>query len=165
MTHLDRERISPQRTLDALAVERTRCSAIEARRAREQATKARGAGSRGAEPTALVTSIDERRDLSAQWTASSKRLAPADIGERARRKRLALPSALSGALRGRCAMVAAIRQPSSRFGTAIVRNGVEVGVPRAAVGSSTRVVAFRAVHSYGNLSSSSTASGRSRSAT
>jgi septal ring factor EnvC (AmiA/AmiB activator) len=164
MTHLDRERIqSHKRTLDALAEERGRLqSRSEALDSLElQATKARAALERAVQTrSALVTSIDERRDLNAQWTseleAAQQRLQSSVTTLDAKAGALpirpfqgALPWPVRGAIASRFG-----RQPSSRFGTAIVRNGIEVG---CAEGQPVRVVhegvvAFAGQFTgYGNL--------------
>ena len=164
MTHLDRERIqSHQRTLDALAEERRTLQARSQQLAtlEEQATKARAALDRAVQSrSALVASIDERRDLNAQWTseleAAQQRLQASVTALDANAVALpirpfqgALPWPVRGPISSRFG-----RQPSSRFGTAIVRNGIEVG---AAEGQMVRVVhegvvAFAGQFTgYGNL--------------
>jgi septal ring factor EnvC (AmiA/AmiB activator) len=164
MTHLDRERIqSHKRTLDALAEERR---TLQARSQQldgleQQATKARAALDRAVQSrTALVASIDARRDLNVQWTSeleaaqqrlqSSVNALDADAGALPIRPfQGALPWPVRGAVSSRFG-----RQPSSRFGTAIVRNGIEVG---SAEGQPVRVVhegvvAFAGQFTgYGNL--------------
>jgi septal ring factor EnvC (AmiA/AmiB activator) len=138
MTHLDRERIqSHKRTLDALADERRTLQTRSAELAKleEQATRARAALDRAVQSrTALVASIDARRDLNAQWTseleAAQQRLqssVAALDGNAAlplRPFQGALPWPARGAISSRFG-----RQPSSRFGTSIVRNGVEISCP------------------------------------
>jgi murein hydrolase activator len=164
MTHLDRERIQAhKRTLDALAEERRtlqeRTTVLEA--LEQQATKARAALDRAVQSrTTLVASIDERRDLNAQWTseleAAQQRLQASVTTLDANAVALpirpfqgALPWPLRGAISSRFG-----RQPSSRFGTAIVRNGIEIG---SAEGQPVRVVHEGAVAfagqftGYGNL--------------
>jgi septal ring factor EnvC (AmiA/AmiB activator) len=164
MTHLDRERIqSHKHTLDALAEERrtlqARSQQLDA--LEQQATKARTALDRAVQSrTALVASIDERRDLNAQWTseleAAQQRLQSSVSALDANAMALpirpfqgALPWPVRGAISSRFG-----RQPSSRFGTAIVRNGIEVG---SAEGQPVRVVhegvvAFAGQFTgYGNL--------------
>jgi septal ring factor EnvC (AmiA/AmiB activator) len=147
MTHLDRERIQAhKRTLDALAEEQrtlqARSQVLDA--LEQQATKVRAALDRAVQTrTALVASIDERRDLNAQWTseleAAQQRLQTSVTALDANAAALpirpfqgALPWPVRGAVRSRFG-----RQPSSRFGTSIVRNGIEVGV---ADGQPVRVV-------------------------
>jgi septal ring factor EnvC (AmiA/AmiB activator) len=163
MTHLDRERIqSHKRTLDALAEERRTLQARSQELAtlEAQATKARAALDRAVQSrTALVASIDARRDLNAQWTseleAAQQRLqssVTALDGNAAlplRPFQGALPWPVRGAISSRFG-----RQPSSRFGTSIVRNGVEIscadGQPVRAVHEG--VVAFAGQFTgYGNL--------------
>ena len=164
MTHLDRERIqSHKRTLDALAEERRTLQARSQQLAtlEEQATKARAALDRAVQNrTALVASIDERRDLNAQWTseleAAQQRLQTSVTALDANAVALpirpfqgALPWPVRGAVSSRFG-----RQPSSRFGTSIVRNGIEVAL---AEGQPVRVVhegvvAFAGQFTgYGNL--------------
>ena len=146
MTHLDRERIqSHKRTLDALAAERKTLEArsLQLATLEQQATKARAALDRAVQSrTALVASIDERRDLNAQWTseleAAQQRLQSSvnalDAGAALplRPFQGALPWPVRGAVGSRFG-----RQPSSRFGTSIVRNGIEVS---CAEGTPVRVV-------------------------
>jgi murein hydrolase activator len=134
MTHLDRERIqSHKRTLDALAEERRTLLARSQELAtlEEQATRARAALDRAVQTrTALVASIDARRDLNAQWTseleAAQQRLQTSVTALDGAALPLrpfqgALPWPVRGAIGSRFG-----RQPSSRFGTSIVRNGVEI---------------------------------------
>ena len=111
------------------------------RRSKTQATKARAALDRAVQSrTALVASIDERRDLNAQWTseleAAQQRLQSSVNGARRRRAALplrpfqgALPWPVRGAVSSRFG-----RQPSSRFGTSIVRNGIEVNCAEGTAG-------------------------------
>jgi septal ring factor EnvC (AmiA/AmiB activator) len=164
MTHLDRERIqSYQRTLDALAREREtlKVRAIQLATLQEQAARARVALDRAVQArSALVTSIDERRDLNAQWTSelqtAQQRLATSvtqlDTSAAALPMRPfqgALPWPARGGVSSRFG-----RQPSSRFGTSIIKNGIEIGV---AEGQPVRavhegVVAFAGQFTgYGNL--------------
>jgi septal ring factor EnvC (AmiA/AmiB activator) len=164
MTHLDRERIqSHKRTLDALAEERRTLQTRTQQLASlgEQATKARAALDRAVQNrSALVASIDARRDLNAQWTSelegAQQRLQTSVTALDASAGALpirpfqgALPWPLRGAISSRFG-----RQPSSRFGTSIVRNGIEVA---SAEGQPVRVVhegvvAFAGQFTgYGNL--------------
>jgi murein hydrolase activator len=163
MTHLDRERIqSHKRTLDALAEERQtlQVRSLQLKTLGDQATKARAALDRAVQHrSALVTSIDERRDLNAQWTseleAAQQRLQSsvdaldANAALPLRPFQGALPWPVRGAISSRFG-----RQPSSRFGTSIVRNGIEVS---SAEGQPVRVVhegvvAFAGQFTgYGNL--------------
>jgi murein hydrolase activator len=139
MTHLDRERIqSYQRTLDALAKERETLQARSRQLAslEQQATRARAALDRAVQTrTALVASIDARRDLNAQWTseleAAQRRLQTSiaqldDTSLPFRPFQGALPWPARGPISSRFG-----RQPSSRFGTSIVKNGIEIGVAEA----------------------------------
>jgi septal ring factor EnvC (AmiA/AmiB activator) len=145
MTHLDRERIQAhQRTLDALAKERLTLQA----RARElaaleaQGTRARAALDRAVQTrSALVDSIDRRRDLNAQWIgeleAAQQRLQTsiAQLDGSAlpfRPFQGVLPWPARGSVSSRFG-----RQPSSRFGTSIVKNGIEIDL---AEGQPVRVV-------------------------
>ena len=163
MTHLDRERIqSHKRTLDALAEERQtlQVRSLQLKTLGDQATKARAALDRAVQHrSALVTSIDERRDLNAQWTSeleaaqqrlqSSVNALDANAALPLRPFQGALPWPVRGAISSRFG-----RQPSSRFGTSIVRNGIEVS---SAEGQPVRVVhegvvAFAGQFTgYGNL--------------
>jgi murein hydrolase activator len=166
LNRLDRERVQQhQRTLEALARER---QSLEARvkemaRLQERAATARNAADRAvASRTALVASIDERRDLNAQLAgeleAAQQRLqgTVAQLGARGgtvmlplRPFRGALPWPASGIVIGRFG-----RTTSSRFGTSIPRNGVEISLaedePVRAVHEGT--VAFADQFTgYGNL--------------
>jgi septal ring factor EnvC (AmiA/AmiB activator) len=151
MTSLDKLRVlQHQQTLDALASEQT---ALQSRSKelgglRDQARKARAALDRAvASRNALVASIDERRDLNAQLAgeleAAQQRLqssvgqlpdalAGAAISLPIRPFRGALPWPANGSVTRRFG-----KQPSSRFGTTIVRNGIEMS---AAEGQTVRVV-------------------------
>jgi septal ring factor EnvC (AmiA/AmiB activator) len=163
MTHLDRERIQThKRTLDALAEEQKTLQArsLQLATLEDQATKARTALDRAVQSrTALVASIDQRRDLNAQWTseleAAQQRLQSSvnalDVAAALplRPFQGALPWPVRGAVSSRFG-----RQPSSRFGTSIVRNGIEVncaeGTPVRAVHEG--VIAFAGQFTgYGNL--------------
>jgi murein hydrolase activator len=163
MTHLDRERIqSHKRTLDALAEERRTLQArsLQLATLEEQATRARTALDRAVQSrTALVASIDARRDLNAQWTseleAAQQRLQTsvtsldANAALPLRPFQGALPWPVRGAISSRFG-----RQPSSRFGTSIVRNGVEMSCPEGQVVRVVHegVVAFAGQFTgYGNL--------------
>jgi murein hydrolase activator len=141
MTHLDRERIqSHKRTLDALADERRTLQARSQELAtlEEQATRTRAALDRAVQSrTALVASIDARRDLNAQWTseleAAQRHLQTSVTALDANAGALplrpfqgALPWPVRGTISSRFG-----RQPSSRFGTSIVRNGVEISCSEA----------------------------------
>jgi septal ring factor EnvC (AmiA/AmiB activator) len=164
MTHLDRERIqSHKRTLDALAEEGRTLQARSQQLAtlEEQASNARAALDRAVRSrTALVTAIDERRDLNAQWTseleAAQQRLqtSVASLDVKAimlpiRPFQGALPWPVRGPITSRFG-----RQPSSRFGTSIVRNGMEIGCAEGMVVRAVHegVVAFAGQFTgYGNL--------------
>jgi septal ring factor EnvC (AmiA/AmiB activator) len=164
---IDRARVNEHyATLDALARERKtlqeRATQLEALKA--EAARARAAADKAVVArTALVDSIDARRDLNAQLTgelqdAQAKlqaSMAQIDGGRSA-------PPAL--ALRlfqgdlpwpGRGPVLRHFgRQPSSRFGTAIVRNGMEIGVPEGQPVRSVHegTVAFAdQFEGYGNL--------------
>lgn len=141
MNRLDRERVQEhQRTLDALARERQALEAHSKQVARlqTQAAAAREAVDRAVEGrTALVKSIDERRDLNAQLSgeleAARQRLdtrvaqldaeknAPINLPLKAFRG--ALPWPASGIVTGRFG-----RQTTSRFGTTIARSGIEISI-------------------------------------
>jgi murein hydrolase activator len=168
MTSLDKLRVlQHQQTLDALARERAALEtrSREAAGLRDQARRARAALDRAlASRNALVQSIDERRDLNAQLAGelqSAQQRLQSSIGQ--------LPEALAAAVvglpikpfqgalpwPGRGAVSRRFgRQPSSRFGTTIVRNGVELatteGQPVRAVHEGT--IAFTGPFTgYGNL--------------
>ncbi len=166
LNHLDRERAQQhERTLLALTRER---EALEAHvrdvtRLQQQAVSAKAALDRAvAARTALVTSIDERRDLNAQMTgeleAARQKLqgTVAQLDGRAVGPMLplapfrgALPWPAQGVVIGRFG-----RQTSSRFGTAIARSGIEIsiaeGQPVRAVHEGTVAYADQFT-GYGNL--------------
>ena len=166
LNRLDRERVQQhQRTLEALAGERRALEAHlkEVGRLQERAVAARNAIDRTvASRTSLVVSIDERRDLNAQLAgeleAAQQRLqgTVAQLGGRGgpvmlplRPFRGALPWPAAGVLIGRFG-----RATTSRFGTSIARNGIEISVaegqPVRAVHEGT--VAFSDQFTgYGNL--------------
>jgi septal ring factor EnvC (AmiA/AmiB activator) len=164
MTHLDRERIQAhQRTLEALARERATLETRSKQLATlgEQATRARTALDRAVQNrTALVASIDARRDLNAQWTselqAAQQKLqaSVSDIDANGPALPLrpfqgALPWPARGTITSRFG-----KQPISRFGTAIVRNGIEIGVAEGQAVKAVHegVVAFAGQFTgYGNL--------------
>jgi len=166
LNRLDRERVQQhQRTLEALTRERR---ALETHlrdigRLQERAVAARNAADRAVTSrTALVASIDARRDLNAQLAgeleAAQQRLqgTVAQLGGRGgpvmlplRPFRGALPWPAPGVVIGRFG-----RATSSRFGTSIARNGIEIsladGQPVRAVHEGT--VAFADQFTgYGNL--------------
>lgn len=142
MTAIDRHRLEThQRTLQALEQERSQLQTRAAMLAQLQtdARNARAAADRAlAAHTRLIDSIDARRDLNAQMTGElqsiQRRLqaslseaegngsGPVDLPVRAFRG--ALPWPARGPLHSRFG-----REEDSRFGTAIVRNGIEITVP------------------------------------
>jgi septal ring factor EnvC (AmiA/AmiB activator) len=141
MTEIDRARIRAHyATLDALAEER---KALQAR-AEEIATlqasamRARAAADRAvAGRTALIAAIDARRDLNAQLvgelTAAQQKLQASLAQMESGRGGAASPlplrpfqGDLPWPVPGRVLRPFG-RQPTSRFGTAIVRNGMEMG--------------------------------------
>lgn len=168
MTSLDKLRVlQHQQTLDAVANERAALQARSKELAglRDQARKARAAIDRAlASRNALVESIDQRRDLNAQLagelqTAQQRlqssvgqlpsALADAAVGLPIRPFQGALPWPARGTIVRRFG-----RQPSSRFGTTITRNGMELaateGQPVRAVHEGS--VAFAGPFTgYGNL--------------
>jgi septal ring factor EnvC (AmiA/AmiB activator) len=163
MTRLDRERIQAhQRTLESLGRERANLQvrAKQLATLEEQGSRARAALDRAVQTrTTLVASIDARRDLNARWTselqAAQQRLQASvskldDGGALPLRPfQGALPWPVRGSISSRFG-----RQPTSRFGTAIVRNGIEVGVGEGQVVRAVHegVVAFAGQFTgYGNL--------------
>jgi septal ring factor EnvC (AmiA/AmiB activator) len=139
---IDRARVNEHyATLDALATERktlqeraTQLETLAAEAARARAAADRAVTAR----SALVDSIDARRDLNAQLTGEL---------QEAQAKLQASVSQIEGGRSAPPALALRLfqgdlpwpargpvlrpfgRQPSSRFGTAIVRNGMEIGVP------------------------------------
>jgi murein hydrolase activator len=166
LNRLDRERVQQhQRTLEALTRERRTLETHlkDIGRLQERAVAARSAIDRTvASRTSLVVSIDERRDLNAQLAgeleAAQQRLqgTVAQLGGRGgpvmlplRPFRGALPWPAAGVVIGRFG-----RATTSRFGTSIARNGIEISVaegqPVRAVHEGT--VAFSDQFTgYGNL--------------
>jgi septal ring factor EnvC (AmiA/AmiB activator) len=150
LTAVDKARVREHyATLDALARERKALHAradeiarlaTEATRARAQADKAVAAR------TALVNSIDERRDLNAQLMGelqSAQQRLQASLAQIDTARSPApplplrafqgdLPWPVAGSVLRRFG-----RQPTSRFGTAILRNGIDIG---AAEGQPVRSV-------------------------
>jgi septal ring factor EnvC (AmiA/AmiB activator) len=139
---IDRARVNEHyATLDALARERKtlqeRAAQLETLKA--EAARARAAADRAvAARTKLVDSIDARRDLNAQLTgelqdaqaklqASMSQMGGGRVTPPALALRL-FQGDLPWPARGPVLRPFG-RQPSSRFGTAIVRNGMELGVP------------------------------------
>jgi septal ring factor EnvC (AmiA/AmiB activator) len=163
---IDRDRVlAHQRTLEALAREQKE---LEARAAeltalQERARRARAAADRAvAARTALVASIDARRDLNAQMTselqAAQQRLQSGLSELDAAGGAATLPirpfrGALPWPAPGRIATPFG-RQPDNKFGTAIVRNGVEIAVPEGQAVRAVHegIVAFAGQFTgYGNL--------------
>ncbi len=164
MTTLDKQRVlQHQQTLDAVATERTmlHTRAVELQGLRDQSRQARAAVDKAlVSRNALVASIDQRRDLNAQLAGelqnaqarlqSSVGKLPAGAAALPIKPfQGALPWPAKGSVAQRFG-----RQPSSRFGTTIVRNGMEFAT---AEGQSVRAVhegsvAFAGPFTgYGNL--------------
>lgn len=136
---IDRERVQAhQRTLEALDTERAQLEtqAANLTRLQSDARRARAAATRAVDAhNALIDSIDARRDLNAQMVseleAARQRLqssldaagasGAAGVTLPLGAFRGALPWPARGQLTGRFG-----RESSSRFGTAIVRNGIEI---------------------------------------
>jgi murein hydrolase activator len=151
MTQIDRDKVlQHQRTLAALETER---KALQARTKeiaalKDQAAQAQAAIERTvAARSQLVDTIDARRDLNAQLTselqAAQQRLQAslASLDSDAKAPNVALPlrpfqGALPWPLRGTVAQRFG-RQDDPRFGTAMVRNGIEIA---AAEGQAVRPV-------------------------
>jgi septal ring factor EnvC (AmiA/AmiB activator) len=168
MTQIDRNKVQQhQRTLASLEAERkalqTRSREIST--LKDEAARARAAIERTvAARTQLVDAIDARRDLNAQLTselqAAQQRLqgSLANFDADAKGSTLALPlrpfqGALPWPVRGTVAQRFG-RQSNTRFGTAMVRNGIEIaaaeGQPVRAVHEGT--VAYADIFTgYGNL--------------
>jgi murein hydrolase activator len=167
MTRLDRERVQQhERTLNALARERQalETQAKEIARLQVRAVNARGAIDRAvAARTALVESIDRRRDLNAQLIgeleAAQQRLqgAISQLGSGRgaivslplRPFRGALPFPATGIVTGRFG-----RQSLGRFGTVISRNGIEISLAEGQVVRAVHegtVVYAEPFTGYGNL--------------
>ena len=141
MTAIDRQRVEAhQRTLQALQKERAELETRTAMLAKLQADarRARAAADRAvAAHTARIDSIDARRDLNAQMAgelqAVQQRLQASlkqaegngatDLNLPLRAFQGALPWPTRGRLHSRFG-----REANSRFGTAIVRNGIEIAV-------------------------------------
>jgi len=149
LNRLDRERVQQhERTLQSLKQERESLEAHmrEVIKLQGQALAAKAAIDRAvAARTALVASIDQRRDLNAQLTgeleAAQQRLqgTVAQLGGRGGAVLLplapfrgALPWPAQGIVTGRFG-----RQTNSRFGTSIARSGIEISL---AEGQPVRVV-------------------------
>jgi septal ring factor EnvC (AmiA/AmiB activator) len=138
LTAIDRERVEThQQTLQSLDTETKQLTTRAAQLAnlQNEAKRARIAADRAvAAHSALIDSIDARRDLNAQMTgelqAAQQRLqaslSQADAGGEAVTLPLeAFHGALPWPVRGRVAARFG-REASSRFGTAVVRNGIEI---------------------------------------
>ncbi|HTH02675.1 MAG TPA: peptidoglycan DD-metalloendopeptidase family protein [Vicinamibacterales bacterium] len=149
LNRLDRERVQQhERTLQALKQERESLEGHirEVSKLQAQALAAKAAIDRAvAARTALVASIDDRRDLNAQLTgeleAAQQRLqgTVTQLGGRGGAVALpiapfrgALPWPAHGIVTGRFG-----RQTNSRFGTSIARSGIEISL---AEGEPVRVV-------------------------
>ena len=140
---IDKDRVDAhRRTLQALAAERAALEkkAHDMRALQTKAQQARTAVDRAvAARSALVASIDERRDLNAQLTGelqdaqqrlqtslsqiAAGRAGPA-VGLPFRPFQGALPWPADGVVSGRFG-----RQRANRFGTTLVRNGIEISLP------------------------------------
>lgn len=163
---IDRERLlAHQRTLQALEKEQqdlqARAATLEA--LQTDARRARTALDRAVRAhTALVDAIDARRDLNAQMTselqAVQQRLQESFNGADGSAPPITLPvEAFQGALpwpaRGRVANRFG-RETNTRFGTAVVRNGIEIAIAEGqrvnAVHEGTVAYADRFT-GYGNL--------------
>lgn len=140
MTAIDRQRVEAhQRTLQALEKERNELQTRTAMLAQlhADARKARAAADKAiADHTAMLDAIDARRDLNARMTGelqlAQQRLqaslaeaggngTPVNLPLRAFRG--VLPWPVRGRLQSRFG-----REANSRFGTSIVRNGIEIAV-------------------------------------
>jgi septal ring factor EnvC (AmiA/AmiB activator) len=141
LTAINRERVEThQKTLQALDAERKQLQERTGQLARLQndAKRARVVADRAvAAHSALIDSIDARRDLNAQMTgelqAAQQRLQASLSQADAGAQPITLPlesfqGALPWPVRGRVAARFG-RETSSRFGTAVVRNGIEIEVP------------------------------------
>jgi septal ring factor EnvC (AmiA/AmiB activator) len=146
LSRIDRDRLlAYQRDIEALRTARTslaeRSREVEQWRARAEAARD-GAARAAAAHAALVASIDARRDLTARMAGeleqASARLQQtvAELGTSSPGTVAVLPLKsfqgdidwpVQGAVTARFG-----RAPSSRFGTGIVRNGVEIGSAEAA---------------------------------
>ncbi len=142
LARIDKERVDAhRRTLQALAAERAALEkkAHDMRALQAKAQQARTAVDHAvADRTVLVTEIDERRDMNAQLTGelqeaqqrlqtslaqiASGRAAPA-VGLPLRPFRGALPWPAEGVVSSRFG-----RQQANRFGTSVVRNGIEISL-------------------------------------
>ena len=137
---IDRARVMEYyATLDALALERKslHARAAELEALKVEAVRARTALDRAVDArTALVDSIDERRDLNAQLVGeleAAQQKLQASLAQIAGGGSGAAPALPLRPFQGdlpwpaRGAILTRFgRQPSSRFGTAIVRNGMEI---------------------------------------
>jgi murein hydrolase activator len=166
LNKIDRDRVyEHKQTLEALARERHELEARAAQIAslETQAKRAKAALDRSVtDRSTLVAAIDARRDLNAQMTgelqAAQQKLqasltqldsAAAPVTLPLRPFQGALPWPLRGRIVGGFG-----RQSSSRFGTTIVRNGIEIGVNEGQLVRSVHdgTVAYAEPFSgYGNL--------------
>jgi septal ring factor EnvC (AmiA/AmiB activator) len=164
MTTLDKERIvQHQQTLDAVATERTmlRTRAVELQGLRDRARQAKAAVDHAlASRNALVESIDQRRDLTAQLAGelqNAQARLQSSVGKLPAGA-AALPikpfqGALPWPAKGNVSQRFG-KQASSRFGTSIVRNGMEFGTAEGQPVRSVHegAVAFAGPFTgYGNL--------------
>ena len=166
LTRIDHDRVlAHKQTLEALAKERKELQTRAAQMAslETQAKRAKAALDRSvADRSTLVTAIDARRDLNAQLTgelqAAQQKLQASITQLDAAGTPVSLPlrpfqGALPWPVRGRIVGTFG-RQASSRFGTAIVRNGIEIGVNEGQLVRSVHdgTVAYAEPFSgYGNL--------------
>jgi len=149
VAELDRVRLETHRR--TLLAERAALAAVDKERAAVEASRAEARRARAVLDTAvaarnrLIDSLDQQRDLAAQYvselqaaqTQIERTLATADAASRTvalpiRPFRGDLPWPAAGPVISRFG-----RSPAGRFGTAIVRNGIDVGTPE---GSAARVV-------------------------
>jgi septal ring factor EnvC (AmiA/AmiB activator) len=168
LTEIDRARVQEYyATLDALALERKalQARAEEIARLQAEAVRARAAAEKAvAARTALVNAIDARRDLNAQLVgelqAAQEKLQSSLTQMDAGRGGTVTPLPLRP-FQGDLAWPTAGRilrpfgrQPTSRFGTAIVRNGMEIeaeeGQPVRNIHEGTVAFADQ-FEGYGNL--------------
>lgn len=145
LTRLDRDRVQAhQQTLNALAKERKdlEARAVQLAGLQEASKRARVALDRSvAAHNSLIDSIDARRDLNTQMTTeletAQQRLQASlnQVGTNGAAP-ISLPmGAFQGALPwpARGPLISRFgRQTNSKFGTAIVKNGLEIGVPEGA---------------------------------
>jgi len=139
LTRIDRERVlDHQRTLEALAAEQRELRQKLARIAelQTQARTARAAADRTvAARSALIASIDARRDLNAQLTSelqAAQQHLQSSVDQLGGGQAALLPlkpfqGALPWPARGKVISRFG-RESSSRFGTTVARNGIELGL-------------------------------------